>query len=73
MNNLRNQNPSANRLNGSTFLIADSTVFDDAAVDVLTGNAGQDCFLFNNARGVQDIVADAAKNEVITDLDLLPH
>jgi Ca2+-binding RTX toxin-like protein len=73
VNNLRNVSPTADRLNGSTFLIADTTVFDDAAVDVLTGNAGQDWFLFNNDKGVRDIATDDAKNEVISDLDLLPH
>ena len=38
------------RLNGNNFLIAQGasrTVFDDGAVDDLTGNAGQDWFLLN--------------------------
>lgn len=73
VNNLRNSSPAANRLNGSVFLIADSTVFDDGSLDILSGGSGQDWFLFNNDRGIRDFAIDRTGNEIISDLDLLPH
>ena len=49
------------RLNGSVFL-NDTTVFDDSAVDVLTGSAGQDWFFFNPS---QDQVTDKKSDESV--------
>jgi PKD repeat protein len=71
VNNLRNASPTADRANGSVFLIADSTVFNDNAMDVLAGNAGDDWFLFNNDSGARDVLAGRSSNELITDLDLI--
>ncbi len=63
------------RLNGTAYLKTtgpDATVFDDGALDVLTGNAGQDWFIFNaTGSGVKDQVTDLKTGEFFTDLDLL--
>ncbi|MBX9582786.1 MAG: hypothetical protein K2X87_20970 [Gemmataceae bacterium] len=62
------------RLNGSAFLTADGagrTVFDDGAVDNVTGNSGQDWFLID-VDGVstrRDRAPDRG-TEVTTDIDL---
>jgi Ca2+-binding RTX toxin-like protein len=63
------------RLRGSDFTakLDDTTVFSDAAVDILTGSAGQDWFLFNERgdRGdtVKDKVTDLSAAEYSSDLD----
>ena len=58
---------SAGGRNGAT-LLTTSSVFNDSAVDILTGAAGQDWFLANTAgAGVRDNMTDAA-GEMITDL-----
>jgi len=54
-------------------LTPDTDVFDDNAVDILTGNAGTDWFLFNNdGPNAHDLVLDASNAEVQSDLDVLP-
>ncbi|WP_406696632.1 YDG domain-containing protein [Singulisphaera sp. Ch08] len=65
------------RNNGSTFLIAEgtsATVFDDGAVDVLTGSAGLDWFLFDvdgdGNKKKKDKANDlASASEIGTDVD----
>jgi titin len=62
----------ASRLNGSFFLKtdgADRTVFDDGAVDVLTGSAGQDWIFANIDSGVLDNVTGVQGSELIDDID----
>ncbi len=57
--NLRGGSGSANRANGVFFLKAsgsNATVFDDDAIDKLTGSAGRDWFFANLEGGVRDIV-----------------
>jgi hypothetical protein len=54
-------------------LTPDTDVFDDNAVDILTGNAGTDWFLFNNdGSNAHDLVLDRNSAEVASDLDVLP-
>ena len=53
--NLTNGSGSANRLNGSYFLVAGQTVHDDTDIDVLTGAAGADWFFYDSTR---DVVTD---------------
>jgi Ca2+-binding RTX toxin-like protein len=58
------------RLNGSFYLIASGpgrTVFDDGAVDVLTGGAGQDWFFANLTGDVKDRITDLRTDEVVSD------
>src|SRR5206468_11218584 len=50
----------ASRANGNYYLIRNSTVFNDDAVDVLTGSAGMDWFLFNDTGDL--------KKDKVTDL-----
>jgi len=65
--------------NGSIFLTpyesstpsAPATVFDDQDVDVLTGNSGQDLFLFNADGPVADIITDLSSSEFAADMDFL--
>ena len=71
VNNIRDGSGSAERLNGGYFLHGDSTVFDDAAVDMLTGNQGTDWFLFNMDEGIRDRVLDLNASEFAEDLDLI--
>lgn len=60
---------TASRLNGNYFLIPGSTVFDDGAVDTLSGGGGKDWLMFNvTGTGVLDILTDGDKNDLITDL-----
>ncbi|MCI0684542.1 MAG: autotransporter-associated beta strand repeat-containing protein [Gemmataceae bacterium] len=53
--NLTNGSGSADRRNGSYFLVAGQTVHDDADADVLTGAAGVDWFFYDPLR---DVVTD---------------
>ncbi|MGB7160258.1 MAG: PKD domain-containing protein [Tepidisphaeraceae bacterium] len=54
-------------------LTPDTDVFDDNAVDILTGNAGTDWFLFNNdGASARDLILDRNSSEVRTDLDFIP-
>jgi Ca2+-binding RTX toxin-like protein len=74
VNNLRDGSGSADRLNGNVFLnvgttAANATVFDDGAVDILVGGAGQDWFIFNNDAGVRDLVMGLTSKEYVDDLD----
>jgi hypothetical protein len=72
---------SAGGLNGTCFLrgsdVADGagnqTVFDDNAVDRLTGSQGADWFLANTLTdnsSVKDVITDLAGNETASDIDL---
>lgn len=75
--NLRGTGTGA-RSNGSIFLITDgagATVLDDGVVDVLTGDTGQDWFLFNvDGDGdptKKDKVTDLSAQEFAADLDFI--
>ena len=48
-----------------------ATVFDDGDVDVLTGSAGQDLFLFNADSPGQDTITDLSSSEFAADIDFL--
>ena len=68
VNNLRGKsNPTfASRLNGDVFLRAGSTVLDDDAVDLLTGEGGFDWFLADLALPVPiDTIVDLAAGELV--------
>lgn len=69
--NIRNGSGTATRLNGSYFLSADTTVFDDGSVDVMLGGNGKDLFYYNNDQGLRDLT-DQAKNETFYDVDVMP-
>jgi autotransporter-associated beta strand protein len=63
----------ANRLNGDFFLNADGplrTVFDDGAIDILSGSSGRDWFFANTAGANRDPITDRAQNEFIDDVDI---
>jgi Ca2+-binding RTX toxin-like protein len=49
------------------------TVHDDRAADILTGDAGQDWFIFNadGDGGAKDKVTDLNANEFASDLDFI--
>jgi uncharacterized delta-60 repeat protein len=63
--------------NGSYFLKpfdsstnnSDATAFDDGDVDILTGNSGQDLFLFNSDVSGQDTITDLSASEFAVDMD----
>ena len=61
---------SGGGLNGSYTLVADTSVFDDAAVDSLSGGTGTDWFVVNNDAGVKDKVTSTT-GETIDDVDVL--
>jgi uncharacterized delta-60 repeat protein len=48
---------------------ADATAFDDGDVDILTGNSGQDLFMFNSDLAGQDSITDLSAAEFAPDLD----
>jgi VCBS repeat-containing protein len=51
-------------------LVADVTVLDDNAADLLTGSTGSDWFFANlNGSGARDCVTDLGNNEIATDTD----
>jgi PKD repeat protein len=55
-------------------LTPDSDVFDDNAIDVLTGNGGTDWFIFNNdGPNAHDIVLGENSAEAAAAIDILPH
>ncbi|MCI0684641.1 MAG: CSLREA domain-containing protein [Gemmataceae bacterium] len=59
-------------LNGSVVLKVNgpgATVFDDGAVDRLTGSAGRDWFFANLDCGVLDVITDDRDDEQVWDLD----
>jgi Ca2+-binding RTX toxin-like protein len=66
---------SGPRANGSTFLKVsgpDVTVYDDGAVDVLTGNSGSDWFFANLSGGVVlDIINGRGGSEIVEELGVL--
>jgi uncharacterized delta-60 repeat protein len=62
------------RNNGSIFLATDgpnATVFDDGEVDLLTGSAGLDLFLFNGDAAVPDMITGLTAYEFAADIDFL--
>jgi Ca2+-binding RTX toxin-like protein len=77
VNNLRDGSGTADRSNGSYFLRAeaanpgDATVFDDGNMDIMSGNAGTDWFLFNKDSGVRDLVTDRSSSEFADDIDFI--
>jgi len=82
VNNLRGEsapsiNPGfADRLNGDVFLKVgptdeEATVYDDAAMDILTGSSGTDWFIFNNDAAIKDKVTDLGASEFADDLDFI--
>jgi len=81
VNNLKDPaSASTDRLNGDYFLNYESTragdvvtVWDDGNLDILTGNAGTDWFLFNKDTGVRDWVMDlnSVESQYAADLDRL--
>ena len=62
----------ANRLNGSFFLIADGptrTVFDDGAIDVLSGSSGRDWFFAKlGSDEYPDQESSGKRMEILTEL-----
>ena len=62
------------RGNGGTCLQVsgpDVTVFDDGAVDVLTGNSGSDWFFAHRSGGVAlDLITDLGGSEVVEELGM---
>ena len=73
VDNIRGVIPSADRVNGSTFLRANATTYDDAAVDVLSGDAGRDWFFFNVDRATaRDRIQNASGNEFLDEVDEQP-
>ncbi len=65
---------SGPRANGNVFLVASGpgvTVFDDGAVDVLTGSGGQDWFFANLVGGVLDQVNGLVGSELVDELGVL--
>jgi RTX calcium-binding nonapeptide repeat (4 copies) len=63
---------SGPRLNQNYFLVGSGpgqTVFDDAAVDWVTGTAGRDWFFINLDGGVLDILIGRTDNESVDDID----
>jgi Ca2+-binding RTX toxin-like protein len=71
--NLLNGGGSGDRLNGLTFL-NDQTVHDDGAVDLMTGSAGQDWFLFNqdgDNGAAKDKITDLHAQEFANDIDFI--
>lgn len=66
--NLTDGSGSPNRLNGSYFLTAKSvhTVYDDAAIDSLFGEAGLDWFFARKTGNKKDKVNDLSTGEVVT-------
>ncbi|HVK14276.1 MAG TPA: hypothetical protein VM597_36380, partial [Gemmataceae bacterium] len=53
--------------------LTDHTVRDDGMQDVLTGDAGQDWFIFNVSGGVTDQVTDMTsfESQYATDIDFI--
>ena len=63
---------SGPRLNGNTFLQANTTVLDDGIQDVLTGSSGQDWFWANyKGTGALDKITDLSAAEFANDLDFI--
>jgi hypothetical protein len=65
---------SGTRANGDTFLkvsASGATVFDDDAVDVLSGASGQDWFFANQSGGTLDSISGLGGSEVVEELGVL--
>jgi hypothetical protein len=45
------------------------TVFDDGAIDILSGSSGRDWFFANTDNPNRDPITDRAQNEFIDDVD----
>jgi hypothetical protein len=63
----------ANRNNGNIFLRTTGlpvtrTVFDDAALDLLTGGNGLDWFLADLSSPIKDVMIDRDSTETVTDI-----
>ena len=62
----------ANRKNGNVFLRTSPsvtrTVFDDAALDLLTGGGGLDWFMADLSATIKDVVIDRDSTETVTDI-----
>jgi hypothetical protein len=62
------------RHNENYFLLADgpnATLFDDDAVDLLTGSSGSDWFFANLDIGIRDKITDLGFNELGSDVDFI--
>jgi Ca2+-binding RTX toxin-like protein len=70
--NLRNGTGSANRLNGSFFLSAGETVFDDECADSLDGGQGRDWYFADRdgLDGDDDELGSAGPDELVDPLPL---
>ncbi len=71
--NLRDGTGSVERLNGNAFP-TDATVHDDRVMDILTGSAGQDWFLFNadgDNNAAKDKATDLHASEFGSDIDFI--
>jgi Ca2+-binding RTX toxin-like protein len=68
--NLTDGTGSLNRLNGSYFLTAKTvkTVYDDAAIDSLYGEAGLDWFFARTSDKYKDKLNDKSSGEVVTQI-----
>lgn len=55
----------------TTLLRTDIDVFDDAAIDTLSGQSGQDYFVFNSDGLIRDVLSDLKKDELVADVDVV--
>lgn len=70
--NLADGSGSTDAANCSVYLVADETVFDDDAKDIMTGSAGTDWFFANlEGEGVLDKITDLSDDEFAADLDFI--
>jgi uncharacterized delta-60 repeat protein len=67
--NISGSSLTSGRLNGSYFLTANVTTFDDGAVDTLAGEVGSDWFFANVDSSATDKIADASSAEFVFDVD----
>ena len=58
-------------LNDGAYLVADVTVLDDDAADVLTGDSGSDWFFANVDGSPPDVITDLTSKEFVDDLDFI--
>jgi uncharacterized delta-60 repeat protein len=67
--NISGSSLTSGRLNGSYFLTANVTTFDDGAVDTLAGDVGSDWFFANVDASAKDKIADASSTEFVFDVN----